>query len=500
MGEVQFRYSDKGEQVQKANKFMCVSTTIINVLTYLIILVSFLRGSQTILYTVSTFVVMAVASIGGFILMKKNRGGRPVRYFMMICLFIITPMLAYNFSDYYVRFVAALPFMACTLFFDTGYIRTVAIVVPVEHFAITLLRGLILKNYEGENFLSNLVASAVVSVMLLILWYMTKVGKTFNSDSLGKVEANATKQKEMLDDVVQIADEIRKGTEGAMNVVNELQESSEIVNRSIEDISQSTSSTAESIQNQSEMTYSIQKNLEQTVGHAEDMVKVVKYSQELNEESAKQMRNLRLEAEELAQINETVAQSMHQLQQNVENVKEITKTIFNISSQTNLLALNASIESARAGEAGRGFAVVADEIRGLSEKTRQETENISIILDNLAANANETAKAVEKSLENGSTQEKMIEEVAQQVEKMNENVNQLVTDVEEIKNVIDNLSSANTEIVDSISTLSAVTQEVTASAQQSVEITENNFRSAKEAKEFLEDVLQVSHKIDKYIG
>ncbi len=500
MGEVQFRYSEKGEQVQKVNKFMCVGTTILNVFTYIVILVSYFRANQTLLYTISTFVVMAVASVGGFILLRKNRGGRNVRYFMMICLFIITAMLVYNFKDYYVRFMAALPFMGCALFFDTSYSKLVAIVVPIEHFTITLLRGLVLKNYEGEDFLNNIVASAVVSVMLFVLWYMTKVGKAFNTDSLGKVEANAIKQKEMLDDVVQIADEIRKGTENAMDMVNELQESSEIVNRSMEDISQSTSSTAESIQSQSEMTYSIQKNIEQTVEHAEDMVRVARYSQELNEESAKQMRNLRLEAEELAQINETVSQSMHQLQKNVENVKEITKTIFNISSQTNLLALNASIESARAGEAGRGFAVVADEIRGLSEKTRQETENISNILDNLAANANETAKAVEKSLENGSSQEKMIEEVAQQVEKMNENVNQLVTDVEEIKNVVDNLSGANTEIVDSISTLSAVTQEVTASAQQSVEITESNFRSAKEAKEFLEDVLQVSHKIDKYIS
>lgn len=498
MNEASFRYADQGEQTQKVNKFMCISTTILNVLTYIIIVVSFFMGNQTPLYTISTFLIMAVASIGGFILLKKNKGGQNVRYFMMICLFVITAMLVYGFKDYYVRFVAAMPFMGCVLFFDTKFSKIVAGIVSAEHFGITLLRGLVLKNYEGDDFLSNIVAAAAVSVMMFVLWYITKVGKAFNSDSLGKVEQNAKLQKEMMEDVLQIAEEIRRGTEGAMDIVNELQESSEIVNQSVGDISESTNSTAESIQNQSEMTHNIQEHLEQTVVRVENMVRVAKRSNELNEESAKQMRSLRAEAEELARINDAVTKSMRQLQHNVENVKAITQTIFDISSQTNLLALNASIESARAGEAGRGFAVVADEIRGLSEKTRQETENISHILDNLAVNANETAKAVEKSLENGSAQEKMITDVARQVEEMNANVNQLVSDVEEIKTVIGDLSNANTEIVDSISTLSAVTEEVTASAQQSAEMTEANFKSAKEAKDLLDGILAVSHKIDKY--
>lgn len=116
------------------------------------------------------------------------------------------------------------------------------------------------------------------------------------------------------------------------------------------------------------------------------------------------IHRLRQEAETLIAVNVQVSTVVQHLLQNVESVKAITKTIFDISSQTNLLALNASIESARAAEAGRGFAVVADEIRTLSERTRQETENISCILDNLAENTTETAKAINLSLKSGSTQ------------------------------------------------------------------------------------------------
>ena len=202
----------------------------------------------------------------------------------------------------------------------------------------------------------------------------------------------------------------------------------------------------------------------------------------------------------MIQTNDTVAEAMKHLQQNVDNVKAITNTILDISSQTNLLALNASIESARAGEAGRGFAVVADEIRTLSERTRQETENISQILSALEGNTVETARAIEKSLAIGTTQESMVAEITEQFEQIDANVSNLASAMNEIETVLNNLSKANTEIVNDITNLSASTEEVTASAQQSAEMTEGNYQSAKEAKEILDSIIEVSHEMDVYIS
>jgi len=396
------------------------------------------------------------------------------------------------------RFLAVMPFLGCILFFDTKFMMRAATLVAAENVVLTLIRQFVSHTYGEEEFTPNLVAGLAVTVLMFVAYYLTRVGKAFNEDSLGKVQYEAELQQEMVTDVLAIAESVRTGTTHAMDIVTELQESAETVSQAVSDISNSTSSTADSIQNQSTMTHEIQEHLEETVVRAEGMVKAATRSAELNEESVEKMHRLRAEADELTQTNDAVAISMKLLQQNVENVRAITETIFAISNQTNLLALNASIESARAGEAGRGFAVVADQIRELSAKTRQETENIAQILGNLTENTEETGRAIEQSLRIGETQKSMVEEVAAEFEEVSANVTQLSRDIAEIEKVLMNLKTANIEIVNDITNLSAATEEVTASAQQSAEMTENNSKSANEVKKILGDILEVSHKIDKY--
>ncbi|MBR6537747.1 MAG: hypothetical protein IKT67_11180 [Lachnospiraceae bacterium] len=500
MEEKQFRYADLGEQLKKVNLFMCITTAVVYLLSYVVVFVSFLQKNRSGFFAIGMLAVMVATIVLGFLSLKKDSGSKLLRYYMLIGLSIVGAMLIYAYVDYYMRFLAAMPLLGCILFFDTKFSKLAAIIVSTENIVITLFRQFVLHTYAGEEFVPNLVAGFAVTVLMFLAFYLTKVGKSFNEDSIGRAQYEAEQQKRMMKDVLDIAERVRIGTRQAMDIVNELQMSSEVVTEAVGDISLSTSATAESVQNQSTMTQGIQDHLEQAVLRAEDMVKVAGRSNELNEESTEKMRRLRAEAESLQKTNDTVAVTMKQLQQNVINVKEITKTIFDISSQTNLLALNASIESARAGEAGRGFAVVADEIRKLSELTRVETENISGILDNLANNAIETAKALEESLRSGKVQEEMIAEVAGRFEEANENVNRLTEHVNEIEKTLGELSNANTEIVNDISNLSAMSQEITALAQQSSEMTEGNHKNAIQAKEILDGVLSVSHGLEKYVA
>lgn len=499
MGENRFKYADRAVQIKKVNTFLCISTAIVYLLSYIVVAVSFFLGNRTALYTVSMLVVMLATIITGFVTLKRDSGNEKLRWYIMIGLCIVMAMLVYAYKDYYMRFLAAMPLLATVLCYDTKFSKVTTIIVSLENIVITLCRQFFWQGYEGDEFTQNIVAALAVTVMMGLISYITAVGKNFNEDSMAKIQYETEHQKEMSDNIIRIAERVRSGTNEAMEIMTELQESSNIVNQAVENISSGSISTANSIQNQSLMTQDIQENLDQVVQRAENMVHTANESNELNQDSLEKIQSLRNEALTLIRTNDTVAEAMKHLQQNVESVKEITNTIFDISSQTNLLSLNASIESARAGEAGRGFAVVADEIRNLSEKTKQETENITQILNALAKNTAETAGAIGKSLEIGKIQEQMVEEIAEQFNKINDNINRLSSDVNVIEDGLNSLSKANNEIVSDITTLSATTEEVTASAQQSTELTEDNYRNATQAKEILDNILEVSHEMDLYI-
>lgn len=500
MEEKKFKFANQEAQTHKVNRFLCISTTILFVLSYVIVTVSFLQGNRSGLYAISMLVVMAVTITFGFVTLKKDSGNEKLRYYILVGILVVTAMLLYSYKDYYMRFLAAMPFMGTILFFDTKFSKIAAITVSAENVLITVVREFFLHGYEDDSFVPNLVAGLAVSVMMFLVAYTTNVGKAFNSDSLALIQYESEQQSDMTSNIIRIAEKVRTGTNQAMELVSDLQTSAENINHAVGNISRGSISTAESIQNQSMMTQDIQDHLEQAVVRAEEMVQVANQSNELNAENMKKVHALRQEAEALIETNDMVADAMKHLQQNVENVKAITSTILDISSQTNLLALNASIESARAGEAGRGFAVVADEIRTLSERTRQETENISKILAALEENTTQTAKAIARSLEIGNVQETMVGEIALQFEQIDSNVSNLASAMNEIEGVLNNLSRANTEIVSDITTLSAATEEVTASAQQSADMTEENYQSAKEAREILDKVIAASHEMDIYIS
>ena len=275
---------------------------------------------------------------------------------------------------------------------------------------ITVYKILIAHTYEGKAAQEQVWATVAIAVMLFLIYYTAQLAEKFNHDTRHSLTREQESQKKVMENVLEVAEEVRKGTEEVVQIVNELNASTEIVNGAMKDISDSNQSTAENIQTQTIQTRNIQDSIGTTLEHSENMVQVAKQSEALNSQSLEIMHHLKQQSDVIAGTNGEVAASMQKLQERTEAVKTITDTIFEISSQTNLLALNASIESARAGEAGRGFAVVADEIGKLameSSKAANMTRDLigismdeinkgSSIANDVVASLNDSVSAVDK--------------------------------------------------------------------------------------------------------
>ena len=494
-----YRYADKTEQIKRANKFLVSGYTIYYLAILVIIWVSCLRGIRSVDFSVMLSVVTVISAIVPLLVGKKKSAVNRLRYVSIPGLLLVSFFVTFAFDESYVLFLGAFPLVGCVLFFDKKFIAVGSGCYGGLLLVVTVMRAMNGKFTDPRALGDWCFAVGCVYLLLVLIFLTTSVLNQFNHDTRHNSMQEQRKQKAILDDVILVADEVRKGTENVMNIVNELNESSEVVNGAMKDISDSTLSTAENIQMQTSMTKNIQDSIEQTIESSENMVRVAKRSSELNDQSLSIMKQVRNQSNVISSTNSAVANAMSELRERTEAVKSIADTIFAISSQTNLLALNASIESARAGEAGRGFAVVADEIRELAEKTRLETESISAISTELSNTAEIAANAVKDSVKATTEQEQMIEKASESFNEMNENVNQLIAEIESIDVMLNQLSDANNQIVDNITNLSATTEEVTASSSQAADMTIENLDHAESAKEQLNNVLDVSHQLDKYM-
>lgn len=494
-----YLYADRAEQIKRTNKALTRGVIVYYIWILGLVWIAALRGVGTTGYAGMITALILICSIGAAVIYMRDNSSQQLKYLVSIGVFIISFFMAYAFDNYYVRFMSVVPFIGSIIYFDKKFTRIMGIGFGALNILMNVLKVAVQHQYSGEEAIDQMAATFTICVMLLLIYITVNIGWKFNHDTRHSLMHEQEKQQKVMEDVIHVADEVRRETENAMDIVNELNSSTEVVNSAMKDISGSTQSTAENIQTQTTMTQNIQESIGQTIERSENMVSVAKKSGELNNQSLEIMNNLKRQSEVITDTNSEVADSMKKLQDRTNAVKSIADTIFSISSQTNLLALNASIESARAGEAGKGFAVVADEIRQLAEKTRQETESIAAILNELSEDAQSAANAVEKSVQAAAEQDQMIVQASDSFAHMNTNVNALIADIGEIDQMLTSLSDANNQIVENITQLSAATEEVTASSTQAEELSTKNLDNAENTKSLLNRVLDVSHQLDKYM-
>lgn len=447
-------------------------------------------------------ITAGISILSGIIMYFKKKDGRLFRYVTLIT-FMIMYATAVMGAKNDVAFVMIFPIaMVYILYFDTKVITILAVIATFINFGdIWYVVNKLEKTHSGNEVdtTSLIVQGVCVCIALTVLSITTSLANKNNESKLKEIDAERLKSTDLLNDVLNLVEIVKKNTIAADENLDELCRNVDTTSSALSDISEGNNSNAESIEQQTVMTGNIQDMILNTKDMSNRMLKLAEESMKAVSGGKESVDNLLEQSKRSEIANEKVVNAVTGLVKNAAKVEEITNEIFSISSQTNLLALNASIESARAGEAGRGFAVVADEIRKLAEQTRELTEGIQKIVGELQVNAGNAKEIVDEVRATTETERQLIENADRNFEGIGSRMSTLNTDVHEINNKIEEILESNNVIVDSITQISAVSEEVAVSTQQAVEMSEDTNLKAKQTSELFVELRNTVSKIDKYI-
>lgn len=481
-----YKYTEETERFKKMNRFYIAATSVLGCIFifYLWLKLSCNAISHVTVY--GNTALIAVFAIVNTIVYLKNKETRKLKAMATWEICIEYLLIGVQTSATFISYAIIMIFILQIPYYEKKSLNRTAIA--------TLILYIIVMSVQASKGIYVNDVNAVCGTFIVILTgiVILQVGKLcilFNEDAIGSAREEHDKVKMVLDDMLEVSQTVNRETDESRNIMNQLVSTTENVTSNMKEITAATNMTATSIEEQNTMTTSIQQAIEHTGEVSNAMVDIAMDSNDSIKKNIEIMTELKTQSAQIKDTNKSVTDSMSKLQEKTKEVENIADMILNISSQTNLLALNASIESARAGEAGRGFAVVAEQIKGF-------TEDITKIIYELNANAEDVVESVRISVNAADTQSDNINSASQTFEQLNSNMSALVEHVEEVNKQITGLSASNNRIVENISQLSAVTQEVTVNAEQVHNMSEQNLEYAEQVKQAVEHIRSTSEKMN----
>jgi methyl-accepting chemotaxis protein len=211
--------------------------------------------------------------------------------------------------------------------------------------------------------------------------------------------------------------------------ISKLGSSAAQINSTIGEITASIAETSSAISETTSTVEEVRKTSEILLNKSGEAVEIADEAEEAGEHGAETIAEA-LEGFEIIKEQIGVAsQNILRLSEHNQEIGEIVNWVKDIAEQSNLLAVNAAIEAARAGEEGKSFVVVAQEIKSLADQSKQATEKIKNILNEIQNGINNAVLATEKG-------EKVIHEQTEQAALASEVIEKLTTSLAKVRDVV----------------------------------------------------------------
>lgn len=289
-------------------------------------------------------------------------------------------------------------------------------------------------------------------------------------------------------------------SESLANMARETTSSVAEVSKAIEQVAQGATSQAENAQQGVFGIEELSNKLEDISTNAVEMDKLSIGTQKLGSKGLGMVNTLIEKSNKTRNSTVQVNEVVHEMNKSTTEINTISDTISEITEQTNLLSLNASIEAARAGEAGKGFSVVADEIRKLAEQSKNSTEQIKRIIDNIQKKSVIAVKAIEETQKVVNEQDSAVLETQKIFNDIMNSISTMTAKVTEIKGSIVNINSSKEEVSAQIESISSISQETASATEEVSASTEEINATMDELTRYVDEMKNLAEQLGQGIS
>lgn len=459
---------------KEINKILIGGWTAIVGVLIIAYLAEVLKQNRTILYWLICTVLGLAPLLAAYVLYLKDRESRPIRFlaafgYMVFYLFVLLT------GDTVLVFTYILPMLSLLILCNDYKLLIAFGSTAVVSNVVSVVINVFINGKKTTEDLTNyeIQCGAVLLCMILAI-ISSRALYLINQAKLNALEEKEQMQSRLLKRIKETSAAVHSQTGQISESIETLSNSAETASRSVQEINEGTAQTSESIQIQLKKTTDIQALVNNAVQISQDTQTLTGNASEQIRLGILNISRLNSSADEVGNNNTLVSNKMDQLTLKTSEAIDIITIIRDIAEQTNLLALNATIEAARAGDAGRGFAVVADEINTLANQTKNATENIEGLINDLKNEAEAAATAVAAMSNVHSVQNKCISAAEQSFHDIKESVSKVSSNAEAQAGQMSGIRAAAANISESIQTISASSEEMTASTEQTLNMLKTN--------------------------
>ena len=186
---------------------------------------------------------------------------------------------------------------------------------------------------------------------------------------------------------------------------------------------------------------------------------------------------------------------IYRLSNKVDKIRMVMHVMNEVAQKTELLSLNASIEATRAGEMGKGFALVANEIRSMAENSKQSSQEIGRIVDDIFQDNKAVIYALRKSEEDVGKGRGIITGIVGTFKEMVSGVKEISSEVKAVERVTLKQVKEIRGLLSHFEALSRLAQANFVSTQKTTVGTKNQKEGMQKIVELMQSLNTLSEKM-----